>query len=461
MISKDLIAIFSEIAKEKNIDRTELGTIIEDLFIALVEKKYGDSSNFDIIVNIDKGEIEIYQEKTIVESVMDPSLEIELDDAQVVEPGLEMGDSFIEVIDPTTVFNRRHVTTAKQFLSQRIRDIEKKSIFEDYYHKVGEIVIGDVRQVQRDFVYIYIDQSEMRMPKEDQIESERYRRGDTIRCVIKSVEMLPKGPDIIVSRGDNQFLFKLFEMEVPEIEDGIVEILAISRSPGMRSKIIVRSSDRRIDPVGACVGMRGNRIQSIVRELNGEKIDVVNYSPQPEILITRALSPAIPKNLYIDDDKKYCLAVFDDEDIDSAAGKNYVNVRLAADVTRYTIDVVKESEHLGGKKDDQIILKDVQSLTPRMVKLLGEANINTVNDFRVTPEQELLDIKGMGQKTLSHISSNIDEFIEEQNNSVEDEEETEHDEIIDETPPTTKVNDESPLDSDEKKKEETVETEQS
>ena len=273
MVNRELIEVFSEIAREKNVERSELATILEELFLYVIEKEYGDSSNCSCIVNLDKGEIEIYAEKTIVDEIDDYKVEILLKDAIDKEPDaadLEVGDIFVEVIDPR-VFGRRLVVTAKQFFAQRLRDVERNYIYEDYANRVGEIVIGAVHQVQRDGVFINIEQAELRMPKREQINSERYRRGDTLRAVIKSVEITSKGPDIIVSRSDNHFLYKLFEIEVPEIEDGIIDITSIARYPGERAKIIVRSNDRRIDPVGACVGMRGSRIQAIVRELNNEK----------------------------------------------------------------------------------------------------------------------------------------------------------------------------------------------
>lgn len=411
MNNQELVQCFSDIAKEKNVDRTEIGTILEELFLTLIEKQYGDASNCSVIVNIDRGEIEIYQEKTIVDEVEDPAQEIELEKARAVEPDLEVGDAFIDVVNPA-LFGRRLITTARQFLSQRIRDVEKKYIFEDYFGRVGEIVIGDVRQVHRDNLYVHIDQSELRLPREEQIETERYRRGDTIRAIIKSVEMTPKGPDIVISRSNNQFLAKLFEMEVPEIEDGIIEILSIARAPGQRSKIIVRSTDKRIDAVGACVGMRGSRIQAIVRELHGERIDVINHTSRSEVLISRALSPAKPMNLYIDDEKKYCVAVFDDEDMESAVGKSYLNVRLAAEVTGYTIDAVKASEYGEGKKEEPVYLDQIDTLTPRMVSLLNKGNVDTTLDFKEASREDLLQIKGMGEKTLETIASRIDAHME-------------------------------------------------
>ncbi len=411
MNNQELIQCFSDIAKEKNIDRTELGTILEELFMTLLEKQFRDASNCSVLVNIDKGEIEIYQEKTIVDEVNDPATEIDLEKAREIEPDLAVGDPFIEIVNPL-VFGRRLILTAQQFLSQRIKDIERQYIFEDYFARVGEIIVGEVRQIQRDNLHLFNEQSEMRMPKSEQIQSERPRRGETLKAVVKSVEMTPRGPDIVVSRSDNQFLAKLFEMEVPEIEDGIIEIASISRAPGERSKLIVKSTDRRIDAVGACVGMRGSRIQAVVRELNGEKIDVINFSSQSEVLISRALSPAKPINLRIDDEQKYCVAVFDDEDMESGVGKSYLNITLASEVTGYTIEAERISKTDETPKSDSITLAEVEGLTERMISLLGEAKIETTKEFLDANPEDLLEVKGIGEQFISNVTAKINNFLE-------------------------------------------------
>ena len=409
-----LIQSFSEIAKDKNVDRTEIGTIVEDLFKSLIEKKYGTSENCDVIVNIERGELEIYQNKEVVDFVEQEGTEISLLDAKRIEPSMEIGDPFIDVIDPAS-FGRRLIVAAKQFLNSQIKDIEKNHTFENYFNRVGEIIIGDIRQINRDNINIHIDQSELRLPRSECIPNERYRRGDTIRAIVKSVEMKSNGPDIIVSRADNKFLSKLFEMEVPEIEDGIIEILKITRSPGLRAKIIVISHDRRIDAVGACVGMRGSRIQSVVRELNGEKIDVINKSDQPEILISRALSPAKPLNLYIDDSSKHCLAVFDDEEIDSGVGRNYNNLNLASDLTGYKIDAVKKSEYDEStpKKEKELFIEQISTLTPTMIKMLSLAEVDTIEQYNDSNKEELLKIKGLGDKMLVSIDNRIKDYLKE------------------------------------------------
>ncbi len=424
MVNRELIEVFSEIAREKNVDRSELATILEELFLYIIEREYGDSSNCSCIVNLDKGEIEIYAEKTIVKEIDDYKVEITLEDAIKKEPeaaeGLVVGDVFVEVVD-LTVFGRRIINTAKHFFAQKLRDVERNYIYEDYANRIGEIVIGVVHQVQRDNVFINIDQAELRLPRNEQIHSERYRRGDTVRSVIKSVEVTSKGPDIVVSRSDNYFLNKLFEMEVPEIEDGIIDITSIARQPGERAKIIVQSNDRRIDPVGACVGMRGSRIQAVVRELNNEKIDIVNHSDQPEILITRALSPAKPVNLYIDEEKEYCIAIFEDENLDSAIGRNGMNINLASRVTGYRIDAYGVNQYKRLQDDQNTPLSEIDGISDNVANSLKDSSISTVLDLMEADEESLLEIKGVASSTIEKVYSSVQNFIEREIPNIEDE----------------------------------------
>ena len=395
-------------------------------------------------MNLDKGELEIYAERDIVDDLMDPVLEITLEEALKLAPeeNFQVGDSFVEVIDPT-IFGRRLVTAAKQFFSQRLQDVEKRYVYEDYSQRIGEIVIGTVRQIQRDSIYINIDQAELLMPRREQIVTERHRRGDTLRAVVKSVEVTPRGPEIIISRTDNHFLYKLFEMEVPEIEDGIIEIQAIARQPGDRSKIIVRSNDRRIDPVGACVGMRGRRIQAIVRELNNEKIDIVNFSGQPEVLISRALSPATPLDLYIDEDDKYCIALFNDDELEFAIGRGGININLASRITDYRIDAFGKKEYDRNQKQQATTLAEISDFTSAKAKLLDSAGIVTVSDLLNADEEEILVIDGMGEKTLEDAFNLVAAYIEEDNNEEEVEEEVNVEQLLDDIHEQEKIVQES------------------
>jgi len=405
--NKDIIEAFSALAKEKNIDRINLSSIIEDILLTMLKKQYGEErENFSVIVNMEKGEIEIYQEKTIVDKVIDPVEEILVSEAQKIEPGLGVGDPFIEIKSPDD-FGRRLIFAAKQHLGQKIRDIEKNLIFEEYSKKVGEIVVGNVHQIQRDRIFVISNGIEIMLPRTEQIFNDRFRRGDSVRGIIKSVEITNKGPEIILSRSANTFLEKLFELEIPEIEDGIIEVKKISRNPGDRSKVVVFSSDRRIDAVGACVGMRGNRIQSIVRELNGEKIDIINWSDKPEILLSRALAPARPINLYLDEERPYVVAVFEDEELAIAIGKSGQNINLASNVTGYSIDAVKKTDYEGDT--NHIYLDEVSAISKAQVDELAKLEIYTDSDFLDTDMNDLLAIKGFGKKTIEKIVNAIEE----------------------------------------------------
>jgi len=415
LIDKEII---DQLVREKNIDKNLLAEIIERIFLNLIERKYGDASNFDVIVNMDKGEIEIYHHKTVVKEVNDPVHEVSIDKAREVEPDLEEGDTFIEIVNPSE-FGRRLVNLAKQRLIQEIVKVEKYVIFEEYKKKIGQIVTGDIRQIKRDAVYIYIGKAELKLPREEQIPGERYRRGREIRVLVKDAVMGKSGPEIIVSRADPQFLIKLFENEVPEIADKTVEIIAVARHPGDRSKVVVKSNNKRVDAVGACVGIKGSRIQAIVRELNNEKIDIINYSIEPEVLITRALSPARPYVLEIDEEKKTALAVFEDDEIPVAIGKNGQNIRLASEVTGYTIDAIKRSEY-ELTTSEIIYLEDIEGLTEHSWKLLYSVGIETADELLDTPREELLKINGIGEKTLDKILKVVNEAVEKKKRELEE-----------------------------------------
>ncbi len=427
MINRDLIEIFIELAREKNIERSELGTIIEQLFLFIIEKETGESDNCSVIVNLDKGEIEIYVEKTIVDEVDDDHFDITLDRAIELEPDLDgelkLGDTFVEVIDPAR-FGRRLVANARQFLNKRTREVQQQYIYEDYVQRIGEVIIGTVHQVHRENTFVNIEQTELRMPRNEQIFSERFRRGDTIRALVKSVEVTAKGPDILISRSDDLFLYKLFEMEVPEIEDGIIEIKGIARKPGERSKIIVHSVDKRIDAVGACVGMRGSRIQSVVRELNNEKIDIVNFTEKSEVFITRALSPAKPVDLYIDDDRKYCVAIFDEGGLENAVGRSGVNINLASKLTGYTIDAYTKSEYDEVLINQKTSLESLDGITKTLSNKLSKADIVSVADYLNIKKYVLTEELELNDKEVSSVSDAVNSFIENTHNKEEEVEET-------------------------------------
>ncbi len=436
MVKTELAEAFSQLVKEKQIDRDKLAEIIHSVLEAMVRKKFGTTENFDIYVNLEKGVIEIQQIKKIVEKVTDPVTEIDLETARKSEPDLEVGEEFLEIVDPST-FGRRLIVSAKQNLNQKIREIEKQITYEEYKNRVGEIVIGDVRQVTRDEVFLNVDKTEVVMPRSEQIPTERYRRGETVRAVVKEVRETPRGPVIIVSRADPMFLVRLFELEVPEIYEGIIEIRAIAREPGERTKIAVISNDKRIDAVGACVGMKGIRIQSIVRELNNEKIDIINWSPEPEILVQRALSPAKPTKIILDEDRRHVLAVFPDDQISLAIGKGGLNRRLASRLTGYEIETIKESEYrerLMKEAQKDRPLDTVAGVTAAMLKKLAAGGIHTVQQVLDAQVDGLMSIPGIGAKTAEKVFNLVQAAVEEEAvqepDQAEQEESQEEEEVV-------------------------------
>ena len=410
----DIMEAITQIAKDKRIEKENLRDILENIFIAMIEKKYGSAENFDVIVNIDKGDIEIYQEKTVVEEVEDPVSEIDLESAQKIDPDAEMGEEVVEVIDPSE-FGRRLIVTAKQNLNQKIRDFEREHILGEYQDRIGEIIIGDIHQIQKRGIYVNQDKTEVFLPREEMIYNERLRRGETVRCLVKEVRNEGKGPEIIVSRADKQFLVRLFELEVPEIYDGIVEVKRVAREPGDRSKIAVESIDRRIDAVGACVGMKGVRIQAVVRELNNEKIDIVNFSNEPEIFISRAMTPAKPVKIIVNEEEKMAVAIIEDEQMSLAIGKGGQNLRLASEITGYQIEPIRESEYQKEGTVEATAIEDVEELPENLKKKLLDADVLDVAEVEELGKDGLIALPGVGPKTADKILDIIKNYVTDEN----------------------------------------------
>jgi N utilization substance protein A len=344
-MKSDIVDSFSQMVKDKKIDRDLLESIIKEVFGMMIKKKYGQNANYDVIVNMDKGDIEMYVSKAVVEEVTDPEIEITLAEANERSgEELEIGDDYVEVLDYVT-FGRRHIVNLKQNLNQKIREVEKEIIYNDYKDLVGEIVVGEIYQIKPHSILLIHNGHEISFPKGEQIPKERYKKGESIRVYVKEVSKKSSGPpSIIVSRAADDFLKKLFELEIPEIYDGVIEIKGIAREPGERAKVAVYSYDDRIDAVGACVGMKGIRIHSIVRELANENIDVINYSDDIGLYIARALAPAKLKDIYLDKANKVARIVADEDQISLVIGKNGQNIKLASKLTDYEIDVERKSD---------------------------------------------------------------------------------------------------------------------
>jgi len=342
----NLVETFTEFKEFKNIDRETLMRILEDVFRHMLIKKYGTDENIDIIVNVDKGDLEIWRNREIVEdeSVEDESLQISYSEAIKIEPDFEVGE---EVFEPIRMndFGRREILAIRQNLISKVQEYEKDNIYRKYKDKIGEVVTGEVYQVWKNEILVLDDEYlELTLPRTEQIPGDFYRKGDTIKAVVSRVEMKKNTPSIILSRTSPLFLERLLEAEVPEVYDGLITIKNIVRVPGERAKIAVESYDDRIDPVGACVGMKGSRIHGIVRELKNENIDVINFTTNAQLYIQRALSPAKISSISIDDENKRAEVFMKPDQVSLAIGKGGHNIKLAGKLTGYEIDVYRDTE---------------------------------------------------------------------------------------------------------------------
>ena len=403
-----LIESFAEFKDDKLIDRSTLMAILEDVFRSTLKRKFGDDDNFDIIINPDKGDLEIWRNRIVVEDdkLEDENCEISLTEARKIEPDFEVGEDVSEEVKLVDL-GRRSILALRQNLTAKIHEHDNTNVYKKFKDLEGEIYTAEVHHIRHKAIILLDDDgNEIIMPKDKQIPSDFFRKGDNIRGVIESVELIGTKPSIILSRTSPLFLEKLFEQEIPEIFDGLITIKKVVRIPGEKAKVAVDSYDDRIDPVGACVGMRGSRIQSIVRELNGEKIDIINWSDRPEVLISRAIAPAKPYDLYMDEEKPYAVAVFEDEDLAIAIGRNGHNIKLASQVTGYTIDSVKRSDYEINTKED-ISLIDVEGISKSQAANFSDNGINTVSEFLKADNSKLLETKGIGEKSLLKISDII------------------------------------------------------
>ncbi|MFZ1291985.1 MAG: transcription termination factor NusA [Melioribacteraceae bacterium] len=414
-MNSSIVESFSYMVREKGLDKDVLGGIIEDVFGVLVKKQYGQEAKFEVVVNMDKGDIEIFLEREIVEEVNDPNTEISIDEvnAKGNEDELEIGEDFIEKID-LSAFGRRHINLARQNLNQRIREIEKEIVYKEYSEMIGEIVVGDIYQVRKNDILVNHNKNELLLPRSEQILREKYRKGDTIRAVIKEIKKTPNGPIIVISRADNLFLKRLFEIEIPEIYDGIIEIKDIAREPGERAKVSVVSHDARIDAVGACVGMKGVRIHAIVRELSNENIDVINYSDDPIVYIQRAIAPAKIKQLELDEDEKSCTVTADSDQVSLLVGRNGVNIRLAIKLTGYEIDIIREEKHFDEYEDDIELVSLREELGSDIVDLLINNRFDTAVEVLSAGVDKLKDIKELDEAKAKEIIEIIKSQFEEE-----------------------------------------------
>lgn len=400
MNSAELVSSFSEFKEFKNIDRPTMMRVLEDVFKTLLRKKYGSDQNFDIIVNTDKGDLEIWRKRMIVEDgeVQDKMAEVDLAYAKTVEPDFEVGEELYEEI-PLETFGRRAILAARQTLISRILDLEKDEVYKKYKDRIGDIISAEVYQVWKKEILLLDDENnELILPKSEQIKTDFYKKGDTIRAVVKDVELKGSTPVVILSRTAPEFLAKLLENEVPEIFDGLIVIRKIVREPGERAKVAVESYDDRIDPVGACVGMKGSRIHGIVRELRNENIDIINYTNNTTLLLQRSLTPAKIESISLDDEKKRASVFLKPDQVSLAIGKGGFNIKLAGKLTGYDIDVFRDTDVIEDDVDLDEFGDEIDAWIIDQLKSIGCDTAKSVLDLdrdelvrRTDLEEETVD----------------------------------------------------------------------
>ena len=411
----DIVDSFAQMVREKGIDKDVLGGILEEVFGLLIKKKYGEEAKFDVVVNMDRGDIELYLEREIVDKVEDPNKQISLEEVNRKgnEDDLDVGDDFVEKLELVSL-GRRLITLAKQSLNQKIREIEKDVIYNEYKELLGEIVVGDIYQIRKSDILVNHNKNELVLPRSEQIPFERYKKGETVRAIVKEVKKGNSGPVIVISRSDNMFLRRLFEIEIPEIYDGIIEIKSIARELGERAKVAVESQDNRIDAVGACVGMKGVRIHAIVRELNNENIDVINYSEDPFTFIQKALAPAKLKKIEIDEDQKKAVVNADTDQVSLLVGRNGVNIRLAMKLTGYEIEVIREEKPFEEYEEDIELIDLKEELGEDIYELLINHRYDTAIEVLTAGPEKLKEIEALNEEKINEIIEIIKSQFEEE-----------------------------------------------
>ena len=403
MNSHVLIESFAEFARSKNIDRPTMMSILEDVFRTMIRKKYTTDENFDVILNVDKGDLEIYRNREIVDDDSEDIWDfdkIPLEEAKKIEPDYEVGEQVAEEVKLED-FGRRAVLMARQTLIQRVKDLERDNLYQQYKDQVGEIITGEVYQVwSREALILDKEENELVLPKAEQIPKDRYRKGDTVRAVVHRVEIINGTPKIILSRAAPAFLERLFEQEVPEIYDGLITIKNIVREPGERAKVAVESYDDRIDPVGACVGMKGSRIHAVVRELENENIDVINYTDNLELYIQRALSPAKIGSMKINEQTGRVSVFLKPDQVSLAIGRGGANIKLASRLVGMEIDVFREAEDY----DEDIALDEFQDeIEPWVIAEFKKIGLDTGRAVLAVSKEDIVRRTELEEETVEDV----------------------------------------------------------
>ncbi len=396
----NLISTFAEFKELKNIDRPTMMSVLEDIFRNQLVKMYGTADNFDIIINIDKGDFEIWRNREVVEEVEDPNTQISLEEVSKVDNSYEIGEQFTEEVKLAS-FGRRGILNLRQNLSGRIMDIEKANLYNKYKDRIGEIIVGEVYQVWKKEVLVMDEEgNELLLPKTEQIPSDFFRKGDSVRAVVSRVDMKNNNPVIILSRTAAVFLERLFEQEVPEIFDGLITIKKIVRMPGERAKVAVESYDERIDPVGACVGVKGSRIHGIVRELRNENIDIINWTSNMQLLIQRALSPAKISSIKVNEAEKRVGVYLKPNDVSLAIGKGGSNIKLAGMLIGMEIDVFRDLEE---DEEDVLLTEFSDEIEDWVITALKSIGCDTAKSVLALPVSEIVRRADLEEETVMEI----------------------------------------------------------
>lgn len=411
-----LIDTFAEFKETKNIDRATLLSVLEESFRSVIAKLFGSDDNYDVIVNPDKGDFEIYRNRTVVADgeVKDDNREISLTEARQIDEDYEVGEEVSENVD-FAKFGRRAILTLRQTLASKILELEHDSLYNKYKDRVGEIVSAEVYQIwKKEMLCVDDEGNELILPKTEQIPSDFYRKGEAVRAVVARVDNTNNNPKIILSRTSPVFLQRLLEAEVPEIHDGLITVRKIARMPGERAKIAVESYDDRIDPVGACVGVKGSRVHGIVRELRGENIDVINYTQNISLFITRALSPATVNSVRIHEEERKAEVYLNPDQVSLAIGKSGLNIKLASMLTEYTIDVFREIEGAEGEGDDIYLDEFVGDIDQWIIDALKGIGMETAKDVLNAPREMLVSRADLEEETVDEVLRILGEEFEEE-----------------------------------------------
>ena len=411
-----LIDTFAEFKETKNIDRATLVSVLEESFRSVIAKLFGSDDNYDVIVNPDKGDFEIYRNRTVVADgeVKDDNREISLTEARQIDEDYEVGEEVSENVD-FAKFGRRAILTLRQTLASKILELEHDSLYNKYKDRVGEIVSAEVYQIwKKEMLCVDDEGNELILPKTEQIPSDFYRKGEAVRAVVARVDNTNNNPKIILSRTSPVFLQRLLEAEVPEIHDGLITVRKIARMPGERAKIAVESYDDRIDPVGACVGVKGSRVHGIVRELRGENIDVINYTQNISLFITRALSPATVNSVRIHEEERKAEVYLNPDQVSLAIGKSGLNIKLASMLTEYTIDVCREIEGAEGEGDDIYLDEFVGDIDQWIIDALKSIGMETAKDVLNAPREMLVSRADLEEETVDEVLRILGEEFEEE-----------------------------------------------